>query len=119
MIDPRFQINIPRVVVTHGVFALLDELQQTVLLHRHFSGDWGEVDDEDKATNETALKLGLRVLSEYTIRTPGGHRDTPDDCVILHPGLGRCTECGQHEHKVWCITGADRSVTTLLLPEEY
>jgi hypothetical protein len=62
------------------------------LLARHIHGDWGDVLAEDMATNELALLSGARLLSSYTI--PGGR-------------------------KVWVITEADRSVTTILLPEDY
>jgi hypothetical protein len=61
------------------------------LLRRHVRGDWGDLDLADKAANETALKHGGRILSAYD--TQGG--------------------------RLWIITEADRSVTTILLPEEY
>jgi hypothetical protein len=61
-------------------------------LTRHANGDWGEVDDHDRKANEHALEHGLRVLSAYTLST--GER-------------------------IWIITEADRSVTTILLPSEY
>jgi hypothetical protein len=61
-------------------------------LLRHVFGDWGEVPPEDRATHDHALVTGDRLLSAYTLR--GGT-------------------------KVWVITEADRSATTLLLPEEY
>ena len=60
-------------------------------LVRHLSGDWGELDDNDKRENEFSLKNGFRILSAYN------------------------TSSG----KLWIITEADRSVTTFLLPEEY
>ena len=62
------------------------------LLNSHISGDWGELDAEDKKANKDALAQGLRIFSSYTL---------PDGV------------------KLWLITEADRSVTTLLLPEEY
>lgn len=63
-----------------------------VFLDRHVSQDWGEVSAEDRRLNDEAVKLGERILSAYrTIR-----------------GV-----------KIWIITEADRSVTTILLPEEY
>lgn len=62
------------------------------LLNRHLSGDWGDVDAEDAATNDEALRCRLRLLSAYEIG--------PDTTI-------------------WLITEADRSVTTFLLPEEY
>ena len=61
-------------------------------LARHANGDWGEVDEHDRRANEHALEHGLRVLSAYTLRT--GER-------------------------IWIITEADRSTTTILLPAEY
>ena len=59
-------------------------------LARHDSGDWGDLDPHDRRENELALKQGRRVLSSYPV------------------GEGR----------VWIITEADRSCTTLLLPED-
>lgn len=61
-------------------------------LQRHASGDWGEVCAEDKALNDRAVTEGTRLLSAYTLAS--GKR-------------------------LWIITEADRSATTLLLPEEY
>lgn len=63
------------------------------LLLRHQSGDWGEVDAEDKANNNASIGRRLRILSAYTL---------PKTSV-----------------RVWVITEADRSATTLLLPDEY
>jgi hypothetical protein len=62
------------------------------LLHRHVTGDWGDIDNDDKALNEMALKCEARIISAY----------------VLADGT-----------KVWCITEADRSVTTFLLSDEY
>ncbi len=61
------------------------------LLSRHASGDWGDLDAQDRRENERSLKHGWRVLSSYPVR----------------------------EKTIWVITEADRSVTTILLPEEY
>jgi hypothetical protein len=61
-------------------------------LSRHANGDWGELDEHYRKANEDALEHGLRVLSSYTLKTG---------------------------EKIWIITEADRSVTTILLPEEY
>jgi hypothetical protein len=62
------------------------------LLKRHLAGDWGDLGDEDKKTNDQAVIFGNRILSSYNL--PKGH-------------------------KVWIITEWDRSVTTFLLPSEY
>ena len=61
------------------------------LLARHATGDWGDLCAFDRRQNEIALREGLRVLSSYDLLA------------------GR----------VRIITEADRSVTTVLLPEEY
>ena len=63
----------------------------TESLKRHLGGDWGEVCDEDRAENEFSLKEGLRLMSVYSLK-------------------GR---------KIWIITEADRSATTILYPENY
>ncbi len=60
-------------------------------LARHAAADWGELCPHDRRENELSVKHGWRVLSSYPV---GGRR-------------------------VWVITEADRSVTTILLPEEY
>jgi hypothetical protein len=60
-------------------------------LARHAAGDWGDLCAHDRRENERSLRLGRRVLSSY--------------------GVG--------DGRVWVITEADRSVTTILLPGEY
>lgn len=62
------------------------------VLRRHAQGDWGDICAEDRGTNEDALKYGSRIFSVYKL--PNG--------VTL-----------------WVITEADRSVTTVLFPEDY
>jgi len=81
-----------RIVAAPGALEVLAPEEPLVLLRRHQSGDWGEVDAHDRRANNRALKDGTRVLSSYT--TSGGE-------------------------KVWIITEADRSSTGLLLPSEY
>jgi len=61
-------------------------------LLRHKHGDWGDLCAEDRRENERSLRVGSRLLSSYQMRT---------------------------EEKLWVITEWDRSVTTLLRPEEY
>lgn len=92
MTEPRFSLG--RIVATPGAIEALEAAGQIPwdFLGRHLKGDWGELDEEDKAENEASLKRGSRLLSAY------------------HTKNGR---------KLWVITEADRSVTTLLLPEEY
>lgn len=86
-----------KVVVTRGVndFMADDEKFAALVfesLRRHLTGDWGELDDEDKEANERALLDGERLFSAY--KTPG-----------MPP--------------IWIITEWDRSTTTILLPDEY
>ncbi len=89
----RFPLG--RIVATPGALRSLEEAGQTSaeFLDRHVEGDWGDaLDNEDKQENEFSVQHGFRILSAYT------------------------TSAGE---KVWVITEADRSATTLLLPEEY
>ena len=83
-----------RVVATPGALAALEKAGQQPgdFLARHVRGDWGEVPPEDIKENEFSLKHGFRVLS--------AHRTNAGD-------------------KLWVITEADRSSTSILLPEEY
>jgi hypothetical protein len=82
-----------RIVATPGALALTEAhaVDLLPLLIRHRSGDWGDVCADDARANREALDAGLRILSVY---------DT---------AAGR----------LWIITEADRSVTTVLLPSEY
>ena len=81
-----------RLVITRGVLDALDGKDVHTGIARHARGDWGDVCPEDKQANDDALRVGARVLSAY--HTDGGR-------------------------KFWIITEADRSATTVLLPEEY
>lgn len=83
-----------QIVATPGALALLEKANKSPVefLSRHLRGDWGDLCQEDKAENELSLKYGYRLMSSYPVS------DTEN---------------------LWVITEADRSVTTLLLPEEY
>ncbi len=84
-----------QIVATPAALALLGQVNKTPaeFLSRHLRGDWGDdLCQDDKTENELSLKEGFRLLSSYNV-TDG--------------------------EKLWIITEADRSVTTLLLPEEY
>ena len=59
---------------------------------RHAAGDWGDLAEEDRRTNDIAIAEGTRLLSAYRLDTGT---------------------------KIWIITEADRSSTCILLPEEY
>jgi hypothetical protein len=83
-----------KVCLTPGVYALAREgrFDPVSYLRRHLAGDWGDVCDDDRRRNNAALKSGERLFSSYE----------------LTPGV-----------KLWIVTEWDRSVTTLLLPDEY
>jgi len=83
--------------LTPGINSLVEQQELSVqdYLLRHQCGDWGTVGKEDAAENELSLKEGYRILSAYEVETKTG------------------------AIKIWIITEADRSVTTILLPEEY
>jgi len=83
-----------RIVATPGALAALQAAGQNPheFLARHTQGDWGDVPEEDRQENELSLREGFRLLSAY------------------HTRLGE---------KIWIISEADRSATTLLLPSEY
>ena len=90
--QPLFPLG--HLCATPGALAVLQarSLSPFPFLERHVRGDWGDLDAEDVQANDTALQRGTRLLSAYDL----GSHDT-----------------------LWIITEADRSVTTLLLPEEY
>jgi hypothetical protein len=77
----------------------LFQCDPTALLAPRLRGDWGDVPAEDARENEYSLRHGLRILSSYPI------------CDNAAEG---CTA-----HRIWLLTEADRSVTTILRPEDY
>lgn len=80
-----------QLVITANAAARLDTVAVHEGLRRHASGDWGDVCPEDASENELSLKEGFRLLSVY----------------------------GTGERRFWIITEGDRSVTTVLMPEDY
>jgi hypothetical protein len=82
-----------KVLTTTGALKLLSEIgaHPFEYLARHATGDWGDLCAFDLRQNQIALRDGLRVFSSYEV--PAG--------------------------RVWVLTEADRSITTILLPEEY
>ncbi len=89
---PLFPLG--QVVATPGALEVLEhgEINPFSLITRHVTGDWGNMVEEDKQANQEALEQGNRIFSAYEL------------------------ENGQ---KIWVITEWDRSVTTILLPNEY
>jgi len=102
MKEPRCAGNdfsLGRLFATPGALAALEEAEQTPgeFLGRHIRRDWGCLSEEDEQLNDRAVSSGARILSAY--KTARGV-------------------------KLWIITEAadadgTRSVTTVLLPEEY
>lgn len=88
----RCVLGCSNVFITSNAMTKVSKTDAMTALRRHFVGDWGEVDEEDWKANDQALKDGSRILSAFT--TEGGT-------------------------KFWVITEADRSTTTILLPEDY
>jgi len=88
------KFSLGRIVATPAALEAVQRVGQNPLdfLTRHVNADWGEVCEEDRRENEFALQHGFRLLSVYT------------------------TQAGE---KLWLITEADRSATTLLLPSDY
>ena len=83
-----------RIVETPGALSLLESTGKSPdeFLDTHISGDWGDVEREDDIENFRSIKHGLRIMSVYRIG---------------------------EDAKIWIITEADRSSTTILLPSEY
>ena len=85
-------VSLGRIHATRGSLDSLSQEDINTALVRHSSGDWGEVCEEDRQANEQAIAEELRLFSVYRSST----------------GV-----------KFWVITEHDRSLTTILLPEEY
>jgi hypothetical protein len=90
----RVSFPLGQTVATPGALEALGQAGQLPFhfLARHARGDWGELCPADKRANDRALREGDRLLSAY--KTSTGER-------------------------LWVITEADRSATTILLPSEY
>src|SRR5262245_51658482 len=94
MTPTQSKFPLGRIVATPGALAALQAAGQQPyeFLSRHIQGDWGDVPEEDRQENELSLREGFRLLSAYHTRL---------------------------REKLWVITEADRSASTILLPSEY
>ena len=83
-----------RLFATPGAIMAAGKAEDNLItyLNRHATGVWGELSQDDRLANSQALKDGLRLLSAYRLKDGT---------------------------KIWIITEADRSATTVLLPDEY
>ncbi len=86
------KILLGRIVATPAALGTVSQPDIVAALRRHASGDWGDVDPDDRAANDDALRSGERLLSVYRSATGT---------------------------TFWVLTEADRSVTTVLLPDDY
>lgn len=84
--------SLGRIVITRAALLAVTPDDLFVAVRRHAHGDWGDVCSDDRTENDRAALAGDRVLSSY---------------------------CTGEDRKFWVITEWDRSVTTVLLPEEY
>lgn len=92
------KFNLGQLVATHRVAERAEkDLDFYNFIHEsirsYISGDWGKLCDEDKRSNDNAVKNGERILAAYIY--------------------------SETDEKIWIITGWDRSVTTILFPDEY
>ena len=90
--EPKFELG--KIVATPGALTALEESGEAAssFIHRHHTGDWGDVCEDDAEANEEALQVALRIFSVY------------------HSKAGV---------KLYVISEADRSSTTILLASDY
>ncbi|HRY49093.1 MAG TPA: hypothetical protein P5186_13680 [Candidatus Paceibacterota bacterium] len=84
--------SLGQVVITRSAHESINTFDILSALRRHAAGDCGKACPSDKAENDLPLREGFQLLSAYTDR---------------------------NGNKFWIITEADRSATTVLLPEDY
>ena len=87
---PKFPLG--QIVATPNALETLSPEDIRLGIQKHQAGNWGEMCDSDRQENEESLKNGFRLLSVY--RAANGKL-------------------------FWIITEANRSATTVLMPEDY
>jgi hypothetical protein len=87
---PLFDLG--EIIITHGANVQIARRIVMASLRRHHCGDWGELDNEDRLANERALTQSGRLFSVYR---------------------------NQDKERFYIITEADRSMTTIMMPNEY
>ncbi len=85
-------VPLGQTVATPAALGAVSQPDIVAALRRHAAGDWGDVTPGDRAANDDALKSGERLLSVYQSATGT---------------------------TFWVLTEADRSATTVLLPDDY
>ena len=89
---PFAKFRLGKLVSTPNALNQLTQDDILLAIQRHQAGDWGDVDEHDRRENEMSLQKDFRLFSVY------------------HSSTGV---------KFWVTTEADRSVTTILMPEDY
>ena len=89
---PVAVFRLGRIVTTPNALESLTQDDILLGIQRHQAGDWGNLTDDNRAANDRALAQGGRIVSSYL---------------------------AVNGTKFWLITEADRSITTILLPEDY
>ena len=89
---PLAKFRLGQIVTTPNALELLTSEDILMAITRHQAGDWGELSAEDRIANDQSLIDGTRILSAY------------------HSARGL---------RFWILTERDRSVTTVLMPEDY
>jgi hypothetical protein len=87
---PKFALG--QIVATPNALAHLTQYDVQTAINSHVSGNWGDVDEHDWKANDRALEQGTRLVSAYE---------------------------SENALRFWIITEWDRSITTILLPEDY
>jgi hypothetical protein len=92
--QPLMLFALGRLSATPGAIRTLTRAvaEPVEYIARHLAGDWGDLDAEDTAANDRALRLGERIISAYRL---------------------------VNDETIWIITEEDRSATTIILPSEY
>lgn len=88
-VKPKFAVG--ELMASQGAIERIVEDDYLNCFDRHMTGDWGDLDEHDWKANDDAVEFGSRIISAYNDR---------------------------HGVRFWIITEADRSATTILLPEE-
>ena len=89
---PIAKFKLGRIMVTPNALTSITQEEILVGIQRHQAGDWGDVTPESRVANDHALKAGMRIRSAYL------------------------SACGI---PFWILTEADRSKSTVLLPQDY
>lgn len=99
-------VSTGQIIFTDYIYPLFSEKRNfyefiSKCIKRHLAGDWGDLEEEDKESNNLALEENERLLSAYNL---------PDELI---------KDIYTNDTKIWIITEWDRSYTTVLFPSEY